>query len=91
MNRKHFLKFSECPFKSCGALTLRSLEVKSEASYARTEEKMGLWLATGKGMLPGPEETWLCGLPRAQESFFCSGLPPQYMMFSLVNSPTGNT
>jgi hypothetical protein len=56
MNRLHFTKFSDRPFKGCDKFILHLLEVKSEASLAWTGEKLVLHCATGTGKLPRPEE-----------------------------------
>jgi hypothetical protein len=47
MNRRPVNKFSDCPFKSCDALTLRFLKVNSASPSAQAGEKLGLGLANG--------------------------------------------
>jgi hypothetical protein len=56
MNRSHFKRLSDCPFKSCGEFTLSLFEVKLEASSARRGEKSVLRRATGTGNMPEQEE-----------------------------------
>jgi hypothetical protein len=66
MNRRHFKKFSDRPFKSCDKSILRLIEVKSEAPSALIGEKLVLRLAMVTGKRTGPEENWVCGLPQGQ-------------------------
>jgi hypothetical protein len=46
MNRQHFLKFSNRPFKSCDMSNLHRLEVKSYPPSGRTGEKLILPVGT---------------------------------------------
>jgi hypothetical protein len=52
MNRQHFYKFTNRPFKSCDESIIHLLEVKSKAPSGRTWEKLVLRHDTATGKLP---------------------------------------